>query len=363
MGCDNSKRKEENGSKIRRALDNKNEAKILSNKKDKNFVEKKKFKVKTIFFWKRCWNFCIEFIFSSQEQNFKIEKYNKNNINYQKIELKPLKWTIYIIDDLISDEICCFISNEIETNFKNAHVCYDALLPIINDINDNQNITIINNLENISRLRKKQPFILFLSNSEEKPNRQSYQNLIKSKFFDIRNINVSTIKMVDLKNEENKRYIYGNIKSKIWKIYSYYNSMGDLILIPDGFIIEKNHAFPYQLNILTCGKPGLGKSSFINIILNDKRAKEGEGFAITNDIIRYSHSFFPIAFYDTPGTDTPDTVQMLKDELEWYNIKLREAMEKIYLIIWFLDYKSRVDIKNEKSLLENPKSLTQNFYL
>lgn len=38
-------------------------------------------------------------------------------------------------------------------------------------------------------------------------------------------------------------------------------------------------------------------------------------------------------------------------------------MEKIYLIIWFLDYKSRVDIKNEKSLLENPKSLTQNFYL
>ena len=35
--------------------------------------------------------------------------------------------------------------------------------------------------------------------------------------------------------------------------------MGDMILIPSGYIIERKQLFPYQLNILTCGKPGLGK--------------------------------------------------------------------------------------------------------
>lgn len=103
-----------------------------------------------------------------------------------------------------------------------------------------------------------------------------------------------------------------------------------MILFPSGFIIEKKNIFPYQLNKLTCGKHGLGKSSFINIVLKEKRAKEGEGLSITNDILRYSHPYFPIAFYvyDTPDTDSSEAVKMLNDELELYNVKLKEAKKK-----------------------------------
>jgi predicted GTPase len=108
--------------------------------------------------------------------------------------------------------------------------------------------------------------------------------------------------------------------------------MRDLILVPSGFIIEKRHIFLYQLNILTCRKPGLGKSSFINRVLKEKRAKKGEGLSIINDIVRYSHPYFPIIFYDTPGADSSEAIKMLNDKLELYNIKLQEAKNKY---IWF----------------------------
>lgn len=355
MGGNNSK--ERGKKKIKRALtssDNASQyqAKVQSNEKLKKFIKNKKNSKLTLYIiGENAESITYELLFSFLKKKNNFESQNKNNINYKKLDLKELKWTIYIIDENISDNNCHFIIDEIKLHFKNDHFCYDALIPIIDDINDTQCQTIIKNFENIDKVKKKQPFILFLTKKNDNPNRLFFQNLVNEKAFDIRNIDVSSI-AISQKEEENNN-LFKNIISKIWKIYSYYNGMGDLILIPSGFLIEKKHIFPYQLNILTCGKPGLGKSSFINIVLKEKRAKEGEGTAVTSDIIRYSHPFFPIAFYDTPGTDTPEAVQMLKEELELYNIKLKEIKKKIHLIIWFLDYRNRVDIKNEKSLLEN----------
>lgn len=330
------------------------EAKILSNEKTKKFVENKKnSKLRLYFIGNNVESIIYDLFFSFLNKKNKMQLKTKNDFNYKILLLDELKWTIYIIDENIDNRICDFIKDEIKEHFAKDHFCFDALIPIIDDINDPQIKVIINQFENLDKQKRKQPFFLFLTKNDENPNRKNFQNLIKSKSFDIRNINVSTIKVSKLEDEEKKKTIYGNAMSKIWKIYSYYNNMGDLILIPSGYLIEKRQLFPYQLNILTCGKPGLGKSSFINLVLNDKRAKEGEGRAVSSEIIRYSHPFFPIAFYDTPGTDTSEAVQMLKEELELYNIKLKEAKKKIHLIIWFLDYRSRVDIKNEKLILEN----------
>lgn len=344
--------------KIKRSLTNnivesQIEAKLLSDKKTKKLIDKKKnSKLRLFFQGKDAENFVCNLFDSILEKDNKIQIKNKNNVIYKILEISRLKWIIYILDEFITDEICKFIIDEIIDHFKNDHYCcYDALVPLIENMNEAE--IIIKNFEKIfKRQTRKQPFILFLSKTEEKPDLLSFQNLVKEDF-DKRNINVDTIKINDLKDEKKKEEIFSNIKSKIFKIYSYYNGMGDMVLIPSGYIIEKKHLFPYQLNILTCGKPGLGKSSFINIILKEKRAKEGEGRAITSDIIRYSHPFFPIAFYDTPGTDKFETVQMLKDELELYNIKLKEAKKKIHLIIWFIRYDNRVDIENEKLLLDN----------
>ena len=262
-----------------------------------------------------------------------------------------MKWIIYILNGSISDDICKFVIDEIKTHFRTDSQCYDALVPLIENMNEVQ--IVITSIEKEYKQKRKQPFILFLSKTEKAPNRASYQELVTTTYFDKRNILVESIKINDLKDEKESNGIYKNIFSKIWNIYAYYNGMGDLILVPSGLIIEKRHIFPYQLNILTCGKPGLGKSSFINIVLKEKRAKEGEGLSITNDIVRYSHPYFPIAFYDTPGTDSSEAVKMLNDELELYNVKLKEAKKKIHLILWFIRYANRVDIGNEKLLMKN----------
>ena len=239
-----------------------------------------------------------------------------------------MQWTIYILNRSISDNICKFIIDEIKTHFRTHFQNYDALFPLIENMNEAQ--IVITSIEKEFRQKRKQPFILFLSKTEEAPNRASYQELVTTNYFDKRNILVESIKIDDLKDEKSSNGIYKNIFSKIWNIYAYYNDMGDLILFPSGFIIEKKNIFPYQLNILTCGKHGLGKISFINIVLKEKRAKEGEGLSITNDILRYSHPYFPIAFYvyDTPDTDSSKAVKILNDELELYNVKLKEAKKK-----------------------------------
>jgi len=354
MGSQNNR---ETGNKIKRSLTSNNnkdqaKAKLLSNEKIRNFIKtKKNSKLRLFFIGENAETFIFNLFDPVLEKNTELKKEIKNDVNYKTLLIKKLKWTIYILNESISDDICTFIIDEIKKHFRDDSQCYDALVPLIKNLNEVQ--TVISNIEKVYKQKRKQPFILFLSKTEETPNRESYQKLVTATYFDKRNILAESIKIDDLKDEKTKNGIYKNIFSKIWNIFAYYNGMGDLILVPSGFIIEKRHLFPYQLNILTCGKPGLGKSSFINIVLKEKRAKEGEGLAVTSEIVRYSHPYFPIAFYDTPGTDSSEAVKMLNDELELYNVKLKEAKKKIHLILWFIRYDKRVDVGNENLLMKN----------
>lgn len=51
------------------------------------------------------------------------------------------------------------------------------------------------------------------------------------------------------------------------KCINYYHGIGT-------FKLNMSHSF----NILICGPAGVGKSSFINQFLQEKQAKEGEGY-------------------------------------------------------------------------------------
>lgn len=317
-----------------------------------NFFRNKKISLMRLYFIGESAESVVYTLFSNFLPNDKnIRNIEKNGIEYKRLELQNLKWIIYIINEKISDGICSLIIYKMKNHIKkDNNFCYDAFVPIINDISDTQAKTMIQSIETIN-IQKNQPFILFLTKKDDNPIRKNFQKLIKNNLFDERNINVSSYK-INQSDDNNKIYlIIENMFSKIWGIYSYYNSLGDYTLIPEREIIITKELFPYKLNILVCGKSGLGKSTFINLVLNEKRAKEGEGISLSSKIIRYSHSYYPIAFYDTPGINSPESAKKLINKLELYNIKLKEAKKRIHLLIWFFDFKKRTDIEQESKIL------------
>lgn len=241
-----SKSSNTTGNRIKRSLTSSNQdqfkAKLLSNEKIRNFINKKKnSKLRLFFIGENAETFIFNLFNNFLEKNEELKSLNKNGVNYKFLIVKKLKWIIYILNRSISDDICKFIIDEIKIHFRIESQNYDALVPLIENMNEAQ--IVITSLEKEFRQKRKQPFILFLSKTEESPNRASYQELVTTNYFDKRNILVESIKIDDLKDEKASNGIYKNIFSKIWNIYAYYNGMEDLILVPSGFIIEKKKFF------------------------------------------------------------------------------------------------------------------------
>ena len=57
-----------------------------------------------------------------------------------------------------------------------------------------------------------------------------------------------------------------DILKYITKFYSYYNELGDTITFED-----ESNSFVSRFSILVCGRAGVGKSTFINKILGEKK--------------------------------------------------------------------------------------------
>ena len=160
--------------------------------------------------------------------------------------------------------------------------------------NDDNDFEILNQLNEIER--SSHPFIIFLSknNQKEKYNEYIIENELKNKkfFFDILNI-------YTLSNEK-------EITEILWKIFNYYNQI-------DSDINNSNFISDKCLNIYLIGKPGTGKSSFVNEVFNEKKALENVGKNQTNKIMEYAFigklnllgdKKGRINIFDTPGFST-----------------------------------------------------------
>ena len=116
----------------------------------------------------------------------------------------------------------------------------------------------------------------------------------------------------------------------------------------------------FSFNIIVLGRPGAGKSSFINKMISTMICKAGMGGECSSRIIKYLHRLFPITFFDTPGISTEKIVTIVLNLIRQKNYELNQNRSKFHAVFYILDgndARSFMDYENLmfKCLLEEIK--------
>ena len=235
------------------------------------------------------------------------------------------------------------------------------------------------------------PLFLFIINGVEKEikkdeileNIKKYVYKNKIKMFEMRNISI--------KNRLNLEKILNKdiVKSYILEMYLYlinawfyYNNFGDDFAFEDlshdnlsvllKELTEQQYIKPENenkskvfFNILILGRPGVGKSTLVNLLCNSKRSMEGKGINVTRFITKYVIKEYNISIYDTPGFEFDSEVNTIKLKIEELNEHLLKKKNQIHLVFYLLNAKSeRYFYNNEKEILKIlMKNKLQTFFL
>ena len=157
--------------------------------------------------------------------------------------------------------------------------------------------------------------------------------------------------------EENNNY-FENIQYTLYRCCSYHNDLGDIIELGDGkknvktYDLVKRH-FPFYLNICCIGRFGVGKSTGVNFILGELRAKESDlGISQTTNLSYYYHKDFPIRVLDIPGFENDDTVEKCIQKIKKSNDEANHYKEKLHILLYFMKYSdNRTFSESERNIL------------
>ena len=177
---------------------------------------------------------------------------------------------------------------------------------------------------------------------------------------EINNSNKNEYEIVFYKEDD-----YTEINEKIKLVYNYYFNIGDhgminLIQILDDFTYinkkkeHKENIFKNKttFNILVMGRAGCGKSTLINLLLEEQRAREGIGYSITKLYSQYVHKKYPITFTDTTGFEDNKSLNKMKNFLSIYNEFFNEGKSKFHLVLYLINAGSeRTFTKTELDLI------------
>ena len=255
----------------------------------------------------------------------------------QKIDInKQIKNYFDILDKYKADE-----------NNKNRNI-RECLILKVNNIFDPEVNVIINRMNNLSE-RHYMPLVLILSVEflEQKINidRKKYDQI------DPRLIFVE-------KFTENPDIIEEKIVPILLRFCSIHNELGDIFNLESGKkednfdLIEK--AFPFNLNIVCIGRFGQGKSTGVNQVLQEYKAKEScKGCSQTKNITFYQVKNQPIRILDVPGFENEKTVNDAIAKFKLFGQKLNKLKDNIHIILYFLSFtETRAFMELEYPIIE-----------
>ena len=174
-----------------------------------------------------------------------------------------------------------------------------------------------------------QPFIIILVNNES-DKQKIEKNLNNKKLLE----GIDKRKISNFMKEDSS-----NIIKKINKIFLYFFGLGEEFKINNK---EYKLFSPIKdlnpINILVLGKEQNGKSTFINSLLIELRAKEGNGSKETKDFKTYHLDGIPLLINDIEGFSGEITINQVVNKIENMQKNLQE--QEIHLVIYIISYES-----------------------
>ena len=112
--------------------------------------------------------------------------------------------------------------------------------------------------------------------------------------------------------------------------------------------------FPFNMNIACIGRFGQGKSSGVNSIINEYKAKESsKGCSQTKNLTFYQIEGRPIRILDIPGFESVETVKKALEKLKYCGQKIKQIKDNIHIILYFLNFsESRAFMELEYPIIE-----------
>jgi hypothetical protein len=200
----------------------------------------------------------------------------------------------------------------------------------------------------------------------EKENQININNNIENTDIYDKDINISNIdeniSLIDksINNEKEKenrnQEQFSLFFRKIDVIFSYYNELGDefSFMNSDGKEISINNETetdsPIFINILLIGKTGSGKTTLINLILEEKKSLEGGiGISTTSkNILVYKKSNLALRFYDVKGLEDEKTLKNYVKILKDFNSNNNHSNDIINAIFYCKQY-------GDETIIEEPE--------
>ena len=254
--------------------------------------------------------------------------------------IKGWNYFLFSQDSKIGDNTFNFIKGKLveEKNYKNIIMFYSGL----NDYKYEDLINFYNN-----QADSYHPNILIITD--------------EGVSFSIRNLNLTNLNPDLVKGIEKSKEI--DIMIHLIEVSAYYNQLGDEVGFPknilDEQLLENDNKlmikYSFTFNIALCGKPGSGKSTFINRIFGKKKGYAVKGYStITNNVVKYISDRYPLAIYDTPGLKEEKDYERFKTLIKQKNESSNEEKNRIPCILYLLNSASeRPFDKNDFKLIKD----------